>query len=71
MENIKHYYTAMGSSIYQTRKTKQQILRFKFAEVKSYLRLRKYKKLPQTYCKLVDLRLRTTYCYFAEFAVAE
>ena len=36
-----------------------------------HLRLRKCEKLPQTYRKLVDLRLRNTSCSFAEFAVAE
>ena len=36
-----------------------------------HLRLRKCKKLPQTYRKLADLRLRNTSCSFAEFAVAE
>ena len=36
-----------------------------------HLRLRKYEKLPQTYRKLADLRLRNTSCSFAEFAVAE
>ena len=35
------------------------------------LRLRKCEKLPQTYRKLADLRLRKTSCSFAEFAVAE
>ena len=36
-----------------------------------HLRLRKCEKLPQTYRKLADLRLRNTSCSFAEFAVAE
>ena len=36
-----------------------------------HLRLRKYEKLPQTYRKLADMRLRNTSCSFAEFAVAE
>ena len=35
-----------------------------------HLRLRKCEKLPQTYGKLADLRLRNTSCSFAEFAVA-
>ena len=71
MENIKHCYIAIGLLYLSNQEKKQQSLRFKFAEVKSHLRLRKCKKLPQTYRKLADLRLRTTYCYFAEFAVAE
>ena len=36
-----------------------------------HLRLRKYDKLPQTYRKLANLRLRNTSCSFSEFAVAE
>ena len=36
-----------------------------------HLRLRKCEKLPQTYHKLADLRLRNISCSFAEFAVAE
>ena len=36
-----------------------------------HLQLRKCEKLPQTYHKLADLRLRNTSCSFAEFAVAE
>ena len=36
-----------------------------------HLQLRKCEKLPQTYRKLADLRLRNTSCSFAEFAVAE
>ena len=49
----------------------QEKITAKFAEVKSHLRLRKCKKLPQTYRKLADLWLHTTHYYFAEFAVAE
>ena len=36
-----------------------------------HLRLRKYEKLPQTYRKHADLRLRNNSCSFAEFAVVE
>ena len=71
MENIKLCYIAIGLLYLSNQKTKQQSLRLKFAEVKSHLRLRKCKNLPQTYRKLADLRLRTTHCYFAEFLVAE
>ena len=60
MENIKHCYIAKGLLYLSNQGKKQQSLRFKFAEVKSHLRLRKCKKLPQTYRKLADLRLRTT-----------
>ena len=34
-----------------------------------HLRLRKCEKLPQSYCKLADLRLRNTSCSFAELNV--
>ena len=71
MENIKHYYIAIGLLYLSNQEKKQQSLRFKFAEVKSHKRLRKSKILLQTYRKLGNLRLRTTYCYFAEFAVTE
>ena len=49
----------------------QEKIRAKFAKVKSHLRSRKCKKLPQRYRKLADLRLRTTRCYVAEFSVSE
>ena len=71
MENVKHCYIAIGLVYLSNQENKQQSLRFKFAEGKSHLRLRKCKKLPQTYRKLADLRLQTTHCYFAEFAMAE
>ena len=61
MENIKHYDTAMG--LFYLSNQKKIIAQF--AEVKSHLRLRKCKKLLQTYRKLADLRMRTTHCYFA------
>ena len=47
-----------GSPLFIKPGKKQQSMPFKFAEVKSHLRLWKCKKLPQTYCKLADLRLR-------------
>ena len=71
MENIKHCYIVLDLLYLSNQEKQQQSLRFKFAEVKSHLRVRKCKKVPQTYRKLADLRLRTTHCYFAEFAVAE
>ena len=71
MENIKHCYIAIGLLYLSNQEKKQQSLRLKFAEVKSHLGLRKCKKLPQVYRKVADLQLQTTYCYFAEFAVAE
>ena len=48
MENIKHCYIAIGLLHLSNQEIKQQSLRFKFAEVKNHLRLRKCKKLPQT-----------------------
>ena len=57
-------------SIYQTRAKEQQSLRFKFAEIKSHLRLRKCKKISQRYLELADLWLQTIHCYFAELAVS-
>ena len=71
MENIKPCYIAIGLLYLSNQEKKQQSLRFKFAEVKIFLRLRKCKKLQQRYRELADLRLRTTYCYLGEFAVAE
>ena len=47
LENIKHCYTAIGL-VYLSN---QEKITAKFAEVKSHLRLRKCKKLPQTYRK--------------------
>ena len=64
---MKHRYTAIGL-LYLSN---QEKITAKLAEVKSHLRLRKCKKLKQTYRKLADLRLRTTHYYFAEFGVAE
>ena len=61
MENIKHCYIAIGLHYLSNHEKKTA----KFAEVKRHLRLQKWKKLPQTYRKLANLRLRTTYCYFA------
>ena len=52
MENIKHCDIAIGLLYISNQEKKQQSLRFKFAEVKNHLRLRKCKKLPQTYRKL-------------------
>ena len=54
MENIEHCYIGIGHLLFIKPGKKQQSLRFKFAEVKSHLRLRKCKKLPQTYRKLAD-----------------
>ena len=45
MENIKHCYIAIGLH-YLSNQAKKKSLRFKFAEVKSHLRLQKCKKLP-------------------------
>ena len=62
-ENIKHCYIAIGLLYLSNQEKKQQSLR-------------KEKAIygcgsAKNYRKLADLRLRTTYCYFAEFAVAE
>ena len=48
---MKHRYTAIGL-LYLSN---QEKITAKFAEVKSHLRLRKCKKLTQTYRKLADL----------------
>ena len=48
MENIKHCYIAIGLLYLSNQEKKHQSLRFKFAEVKSHLRLGKCEKLPQT-----------------------
>ena len=71
MESIKHCYIAIDLLYLSNQEKKQQSLRFKFAEIKSHLRLWKCKELPQTYRKLADMQLWTTHCYFAEFAVAK
>ena len=52
MENIKHWYIAIGLLYLSNQEKQQQSLWFKFAKVKSHLHLRKCKKLPQTYRKL-------------------
>ena len=62
METMKHHYTAIDL-LYLSH---QEKITDKFEEVKSHLRLRKCKKLPQTYCKLADWRLQTTHCHFAK-----
>ena len=71
MENIKHCFIAISLLYLSNQENKTAKFAIQVCGSKKSFAVAEEQKLPQTYRKLADLRLRTSYCYFAEFSVAE
>ena len=69
IENIKHWYIAIGLLYLSNQEKKTAKFTVQVCESKKSFAVAEVQKLQQTYRRLADLR--TTYRYFAEFAVAE
>ena len=71
LENIKHCYTAIGLFYLSNQKKITAKFAVQVCGSKKSFAFAEVQKITETYRKLADLRLRTTHCYFAEFAVTE